>query len=192
MATSFLTELLKRPVYTVGKDITLTEVIGKLAKLNIGSLPVVDKGSKLLGIISERDLIKNAQFFRSNNFLSLKVKDVMTKKVIRCDSMVTSEDLMRLMTDNKIGHTPIVRGNFLVGIVSLGDVVKRLLEKYKWETENLKQYLWLRENILTLYKLLEKNTKIFCNYILSYIPIFFHFFTVEVTPPMYGILCVLT
>ena len=142
MATSFLTELLKRPVYTVSKNITLTEVIGKLAKLNIGSLPVVDKGSKLLGIISERDLIKNAQFFRSNNFLSLKVKDVMTKKVIRCDSMVTSEDLMRLMTDNKIGHTPIVRGNFLVGIVSLGDVVKRLLEKYKWETENLKQYIY--------------------------------------------------
>ena len=69
MATSFLTELLKRRVYTVRKDITLTEVIEKLAKLNVGSLPVVDQDSKLLGIISERDLIKNAYFFRSNNFL---------------------------------------------------------------------------------------------------------------------------
>ena len=142
MATSFLTELLKRRVYTVSKDITLTEVIGKLAKLNIGSLPVVDRDSKLLGIISERDLIKNAHLFRSNNFLSFKVGNVMTKEVIKCNSMATSEDLMRLMTDYKIRHIPIVRGNFLIGIVSIGDVVKRLLEKYKWETENLKQYIY--------------------------------------------------
>ena len=142
MATSFLTELLKRRVYTVSKDITLTEVIGKLAKLNIGSLPVVDRDSKLLGIISERDLIKNAHLFRSNNFLSFKVGDVMTKEVIKCNSMATSEDLMSLMTDYKIRHIPIVRGNFLIGIVSIGDVVKRLLEKYKWETENLKQYIY--------------------------------------------------
>ena len=63
MATSFLTELLKRRVYTVRKDITLTEVIEKQAKLNVGSLPVVDHDSKLLGIIYERDLIKNAYFF---------------------------------------------------------------------------------------------------------------------------------
>ena len=62
MATSFLTELLKRRVYTVSKDITLTEVIGKLAKLNIGSLPVVDRDQKLLGIISERDLVKTLIF----------------------------------------------------------------------------------------------------------------------------------
>ena len=142
MATSFLTELLKRRVYTVRKDITLTEVIEKLAKLNVGSLPVVDQDSKLLGIISERDLIKNAHLFRSNNFLSFKVRDVMTKKVIKCNSLATSEDLMRLMTDYKIRHIPIVRGNFLIGIVSIGDVVKRLLEKYKWETENLKQYIY--------------------------------------------------
>ena len=124
------------------RDITLTEVIGKLAKLNIGSLPVVDRDSKLLGIISERDLIKNAHLFRSNNFLSFKVGDVMTKEVIKCNSMATSEDLMSLMTDYKIRHIPIVRGNFLIGIVSIGDVVKRLLEKYKWETENLKQYIY--------------------------------------------------
>ena len=142
MATSFLTELLKRRVYTVRKDITLTEVIEKLAKLNVGSLPVVDKDSKLLGIISERDLIKNAYFFGSNNFLSFKVRDAMTKKVIKCNSMATSEDLMRLMTDCKIRHIPIVRGKILIGIVSIGDVVKRLLEKYKWETENLKQYIY--------------------------------------------------
>ena len=142
MATSFLTELLKRRVYTVRKDITLTEVIEKQAKLNVGSLPVVDQDSKLLGIISERDLIKNAHLFRSNNFLSFKVGDVMTKEVIKCNSMATSEDLMSLMTDYKIRHIPIVRGNFLIGIVSIGDVVKRLLEKYKWETENLKQYIY--------------------------------------------------
>ena len=142
MATSFLTELLKRRVYTVSEEITLTAVVEKLAKLNIGSLPVVDRDSKLLGIISERDLIKNAHLFRSNNFLSFKVGDVMTKEVIKCNSMATSEDLMSLMTDYKIRHIPIVRGNFLIGIVSIGDVVKRLLEKYKWETENLKQYIY--------------------------------------------------
>ena len=66
----------------------------------------------------------------------------MTKKVIKCNSIPTSEDLMRLMTDYKIRHIPIVRGNFLIGIVSIGDVVKRLLENYKWETENLKQYIY--------------------------------------------------
>ena len=142
MATSFLTELLKRRVYTVSEEITLTAVIEKLAKLNIGSLPVVDRDSKLLGIISERDLIKNAHLFRSNDFLSFKVGNVMTKEVIKCNSMATSEDLMSLMTDYKIRHIPIVRGNFLIGIVSIGDVVKRLLEKYKWETENLKQYIY--------------------------------------------------
>ena len=116
MVTSFLTKLLKRRVYTVRKDINLTEVIEKLAKLNVVSIPVVDKDAKLLGIISERDLIKNAYFFKSNNFLSFKVRDFMTKKVIKCNSMVTSVDLLRLMTDYKIRHIPIVRRNFLIEI----------------------------------------------------------------------------
>ena len=62
MVTSFLTELLKRRVYTVRKDITLTEVIENLAKLNIGSLPVVDKDSKLLGIVPIETLFKTHTF----------------------------------------------------------------------------------------------------------------------------------
>ena len=62
MATSFLTELLKRQVYSISQEITLTEVIENLAKLNIGSLPVVDKDSKLLGTVPRETLFKTHTF----------------------------------------------------------------------------------------------------------------------------------
>ena len=68
-------------------------------------------------------------------------QDIMTAEVITVDQQVTSSELMHLMTENRIRHVPITKDNKLVGIVSIGDVVKRMLEKYERETKLIKQFI---------------------------------------------------
>ena len=68
-------------------------------------------------------------------------QDIMTAEVIIVDQQVTSLGLMHLMTENRIRHVPITKDNKLVGIVSIGDVVKRMLEKYERETKLIKQFI---------------------------------------------------
>tara|TARA_B100001250_G_C19800588_1_gene790853 strand:+ start:1264 stop:1695 length:432 start_codon:yes stop_codon:yes gene_type:complete len=141
MTGLFLEKLLGRPVYKISQNAPLLDVVERLTSFNIGALPVVDDSENLTGIISERDLVKAFYAFQTQEFLKLSVKKIMTRDVVRCDKSVRSEELMSLMTTKKIRHIPIVNGDTLIGIVSIGDVVKRLLEKYKDETEHLRQYI---------------------------------------------------
>ena len=142
MTGLFLEKLLGRPVYKIGQNATLSDVAEKLVSFNIGALPVVDNSENLKGIISERDLVKVFYAIQTQDLLKISVRKIMTREVIRCNKSVRSEELMSLMTRKKIRHIPIVDGDTLIGIVSIGDVVKRLLEKYKDETENLRQYIY--------------------------------------------------
>ena len=93
-----------------------------------------------MGIISERDIIKNL-----NNpdidVYNRNISDIMVKSVITAPQTVNSSELMQIMTDNKIRHVVIMDGNILRGIVSIGDVVKRLLEKLEGEAEQLRLFI---------------------------------------------------
>ena len=96
---------------------------------------VTDKEKKPIGLVSERDIVRN---FGKNVHV---VNDIMTPTLITCDLSITSSELMELMNKYKIRHVPIVDKKKLIGIVSIGDVVKRLIEIYETENTNLKNYI---------------------------------------------------
>lgn len=118
---------------------TLLDAIGKLNEHNIGALLVLDK-ENLAGIITERDVL-HASGKHEGKIDQLKVEDFMSKDLITCSKNESVEDVMGLMTMNRIRHLPILEDDKLVGIISIGDVVKAVLKKTKAEADDLKEYI---------------------------------------------------
>ena len=142
MSKSLAIKLSERELITVDENDQLLEAIKKLAKYRIGAIPVINSNKKLTGIISERDIVKEIAKNEDLDYSSLFVNQLMTKKVICCESDVLSDKLMELMTKNKVRHIPIVdNSNHPIGIVSIGDVVNRLIEKIEYENKMLKDFV---------------------------------------------------
>ena len=137
--TPFIAKLIERSCVTTHADCPLDDLIEILAKRRIGTVVVVDRDQQVIGIVSERDIIRHLSTggTTANTF----AKNIMTNKVITVENNVTSEQLMKLITEHHIRHVPITCDGKLVGIVSIGDVVKRLLEKYEQEAELIKQFI---------------------------------------------------
>ena len=100
---------------------------------------VVDRDQQVMGIVSERHIIQHLS--TGGPTVDTFTKNIMTSKVITVKNNVTSAKLMQLMAEHRIRHVPITRNGKLVGIVSIGDVVKRLMEKYQQEAELIKQFI---------------------------------------------------
>ena len=96
----------------------------------------------MCGIISERDIIRELANDIKKNLKKSLFSTIMTSKVITCNKKTKSDELMDIMTVNKIRHIPIIEGENLIGIISIGDVVKRLIEKYNLENDYLKSWLY--------------------------------------------------
>ena len=135
----FISKILARDCITVQQNLTLRKVAKILSNNRIGAVPVLDASGALAGILSERDLLKslNNDIDPDRNTAS----DLIITDLIVTSAEVSSSDLMKLMTDHKIRHVPIVSEDRLIGIVSIGDVVKRLLEKLEMETEQLRMFI---------------------------------------------------
>ena len=142
MSKSLAIKLSERELITVNENDQLLEAIKKLAKYKIGAIPVINSNKKLTGIISERDIVKELAKNENMDYSILFVHQLMTKKVICCESDVLSDKLMELMTKNKVRHIPIIdNSNHPIGIVSIGDVVNRLIEKIEYENKMLKDFV---------------------------------------------------
>jgi len=137
--TPFIAELIERSCVTTYADCPLDDLIAILAKRRIGTVVVVDRNQQVIGIVSERDIIRHLS--TGGATADTFTKNIMTSKVITVESNITSAQLMQLMTEHRIRHLPITRDGKLVGIVSIGDVVKRLLEKYEQEAELIRQFI---------------------------------------------------
>ena len=137
-----ISQLLTRDVISIGENKTIYNAIKLLGKNNIGALPVLNNNMQLCGIISERDIIKNISNNTSVDFKKSFVNSIMTSVVITINRNMKSEDIMDIMSKNKIRHIPIVENKLLIGIVSIGDVLKRLLEKFNLENQHLKSWLY--------------------------------------------------
>ena len=135
----FIANLLSRACITVQHDHTLRQVADILSGNNIGAVPVLDDTGHLAGIISERDLVRTMT--KKITLDTGTAADLMTRQLVTASSDISSSELMTLMTQQKIRHIPIVDGQKLLGIVSIGDVVKRLLEKLETETEQLRHFI---------------------------------------------------
>jgi CBS domain-containing protein len=128
-----------RAVTTVTAGSTIAEAVALLNGKRIGAVVVVD-GKRVVGILSERDVVRHL----GDDWASLAarpVSDVMTKNVVSVSRFATIADVMERMTDKRIRHMPIVENGDLVGIVSIGDVVKRKIEETEQEATALKEYI---------------------------------------------------
>ena len=134
--------LLKRDIISINENKTVFDAIKSISQNKIGALPVINNQMKLSGIISERDIIHKLSENSEMDFSNIEIKSIMTNKVITCNKNTQSDVLMTIMTNNKIRHIPIVEKNSLIGIVSIGDVVKRLLEKINLENAELKSWVY--------------------------------------------------
>ena len=139
---NLISKLLTREIISINENDTIYDAIKLLSKNKIGALPVINNQKKLSGIVSERDIIHAISENKEIKLSLSHINSIMTSKVITCHKDTQSNVLMKIMTTNKIRHIPILEKNLLIGIVSIGDVVKRLLEKFNIENEELKSWLY--------------------------------------------------
>ncbi len=122
-------------VITIRPDQTLRDVVAVLAKHKIGALVVVDPSAKPVGIISERDIIRVAD--QNENFFKTRIDAVMTKNVVVGSPDDDLKSVQQTMTQRKFRHLPVMEHGKLIGIVSIGDLVKAIVEEYQGELETL-------------------------------------------------------
>jgi CBS domain-containing protein len=129
-----------RDVATVDPNTDLMSAARQMSERHIGALVVLGVDARVGGIISERDII-HALAQRGAGALSEPVSKVMTRKVATCSENETIPAIMERMTAGKFRHVPVVEEDRLVGIISIGDVVKHRIEEIEHETEALKDYI---------------------------------------------------
>lgn len=128
-----------REPLTLGPDETVFDAIKMMAEQNVGALFVLE-GEKLIGVISERDYARRV-ILKGRASKQTPVRDIMTAKVVYVDPGQTLEECMALMTARRIRHLPVVAGGELVGVVSIGDVVKAVIAEKEFEIEQLTKYI---------------------------------------------------
>lgn len=128
-----------REVVTIGSDETVTQAVAKLGEKRIGALPVVD-GGRILGIISERDVIYSLRDHGAE-VLDWPVSRVMTSPAITAEPSTPVLSALAMMTQRRIRHLPVVSGGELAGIVSIGDLVKHRMERIEQEAEAMRAYI---------------------------------------------------
>jgi CBS domain-containing protein len=127
-------------VFTIGEDKPLYDGLKILVDNNIGVLLVMNNEGNIAGIISERDIIREAY----NNPDGLKQKmigDLMTKNIIFAELTDDIEYVESIMTSNHIRHVPVLENKALVGLISIGDIVKTILSKTQFENKYLNDYI---------------------------------------------------
>ena len=127
-------------IATIAPEATLADASRELASRRFGALVVSTDGTTIGGILSERDIVRLVAA-RGADALDATVREAMTAEVRTCVRSDSLEDLMRVMTEHRIRHLPVVDGDRLCGLVSIGDVVKRRVEQLENETKDLHEYI---------------------------------------------------
>lgn len=127
-------------VFTVSPDDTVEAAARLLAQRGVGAAVVMGPDRKTAGIFSERDLARCVAE-RGGDALGLPVAELMTREVIFADPGETVQVLLERMTDRRVRHLPVCQGERLVGIVSIGDLVKAKIAETEAEAEGLKAYI---------------------------------------------------
>jgi CBS domain-containing protein len=127
-------------VFTATPGTSVAQLSQQLSARRIGSMLVLDGEGSVAGIVSERDLVR-ALASHGAKAMELEARQVMTRDVVTCDPDDSIDQVMQTMTRGRFRHLPVVRHGELLGLVSIGDVVKARLEETKHETEALKAYI---------------------------------------------------
>lgn len=128
-----------RAVATARPDTSLLEIANKLAQKKIGAIVVVGDKGEVVGIVSERDIIRKLGE-RGPAVLNEPVSQSMTANVISCQELSTLDEIMEIMTQGRFRHVPVIEDGALVGIVSIGDVVKNHIAEVEMEVTAMRGY----------------------------------------------------
>ena len=126
-------------VWSIGPNAMVGDVIQLMDEKNVGALPVMNK-DKLIGIVSERDCTRRV-ILKGKSFKETPVSDIMTKQVLTVTPADGITECMEIMTANRVRHLPVLEGNNMVGILSIGDVLKWLLSAQTATIDQLESYI---------------------------------------------------
>lgn len=127
-------------VYTLRDSDTLADAVAMLNSHNIGAVVIVGTGETVKGILSERDIVRQLGK-NPATALAQSIGACMTRSVVTCDRSTAIAEVMERMTRRRIRHMPVVDADRLIGIVSIGDVVKLKIEEVEHEAEVLREYI---------------------------------------------------
>lgn len=126
-------------IWSISPQATTYNALQIMAEKNVGALLVMEK-EKLEGIFSERDYARKV-ILKDKSSKNTSVGELMTREVIYIDAKSTLEESMALMTARRIRHLPVLKNNRLIGIVTLGDVVKQIISDQKFAIRELEKYI---------------------------------------------------
>lgn len=130
-----------RPVITVNPEITLRRAIEILVENNIGALPVCDRNNAILGIVSERDLLKTCAI-GSGSIDDIRVEDVMTRDLVVAVPEDDLEYISSVMNQKGIRHLPVMSGEKLINMISMRDIVNAKLVNFEVQVRMLNDYIF--------------------------------------------------
>lgn len=128
-----------RAIFAVSPSQTVLEAVKILDEKHVGALLVME-GDRLCGVVSERDIARKV-ILREKGAGEVSVSDVMTERVVCARPSLTIQEAMAIMTDRRIRHLPVVDDDKVVAVVSIGDLVKALIEEQKFMIEQLESYI---------------------------------------------------
>ena len=126
-------------VWSIGPNATVIDAIRFMDEKNVGALPVVDNG-KLVGIVSERDYTRKI-ILKGRSSKDTPVSDIMTRELVTVNPRDGVTECMRIMTEKRVRHLPVLEGTKLVGMLSMGDVVHWLISAQTATIDNLERYV---------------------------------------------------
>jgi predicted transcriptional regulator len=125
-------------LWSIGPNAMVIDAIRLMDEKNVGALPVVDNG-RLVGIVSERDYTRKV-ILKGRSSKETPVSEIMTKQLVTVNPRERITECMRIMTEKRVRHLPVLEGTKLVGILSIGDVVNWLMSAQKATIDNLERY----------------------------------------------------
>ena len=126
-------------IFAIGPDVPVIDAIRLMAEKRIGAVLVLE-GGRLVGILSERDYARKI-VLQGRSSADTPVRDIMTADVVTVGLTDTAEHCMQVITDQRIRHLPVMSGNEVLGVVSIGDLVKAVIEDQQLELDQLQTYI---------------------------------------------------
>lgn len=126
-------------VHSIAPTATVLEALQSMSEKHIGALLVMED-NRIVGILTERDYARKIALLGRSS-LTTRVSEVMTKAVLYVDPSQTSEECMALMTQNRLRHLPVVENGELLGLISIGDLVKDIISQQQFIIEQLEHYI---------------------------------------------------
>lgn len=130
-------------LYSIHPEATLVELMNKLNELDIGAMPVLDNGGALLGVVSERDILRKAPHGQGQA-CTMVVREIMTpaEKITTTTPEAELEEVMKVMASKNVRHIPVMDGPATIAFISMRDVIKSLLAQARRQNEELQNYMY--------------------------------------------------